>query len=245
MAYLFNNGNILAKDQSPSANQSIYRFANPQLNAIEWTTIGFIPIGTSNGLNISVVSILCPGSAYNIYLGNSVYLGVDTDNTTLIPVISTSTNMVILTISGNESNITLSKPFTATMTSRPENSFFAITSSNNWLSVGYDSPIPKLLSNCNQCLQCSSGFNCSDRGLCINANISNPCSLTQGLCDGNCFGNCQENARCVRSGNIFTCVSRRGIPPIWAWILILIIIAFISCLIWYLLYKKKIIEINK
>ena len=245
MAYLFNNGYILGKYKSISSNQSIYKFVNPQLNNIEWTTVGFVPIGTSNNSTFTVSSTLCPGSSYNIYLGNNLYLGLDKDNITLIPVNSDNLNFVIFSISQNENNLTVSKPFTGSMSSLPINSTFAITISNNWSSVGYNAPLPKILSNCNKCQQCSLEFNCSDVGICIPSTVVNPCSETEGLCDGKCFGKCQANATCVRSGTVFTCISSSTIPPIWVWIIILVIIALISCLIWYFLYRKKIIELNK
>lgn len=246
MAYLFSNSKVLASVRSLSSNQSIYTFANPNNVNIEWTTIGFVINRTSRANIINVVDVLCPGSSYNIYLGNSQFLGID-EEFNYIPVDQNSAMLLVLTVSTNEINIITEKVWTGTLLG-PNYSYggndFALTLSDNWSSVGYLEPLRRVLSNCNQCGTIT-GYNCLENGLSIETPYLNPCQLSSGLCDGNCFGRCQAGAKCVRSGSVFVCVTSKNTPSIWVWLLILGIIAVICWLIWHLMYKKLVIRQSK
>lgn len=180
--------------------------------------------------------VICPGVMYalrvfyplGIPVGGVFFMTSGTSGNTFTATEVTSANNPpanLVTFSSDVIDITMNTTFSGYLTvgSNRFSGNFVLLPSTRASAVGYNMPLPTILSNCNICNQCGADF-CQSDGLCNN--IVPPCI---GICEGQCFGDCPAGLECVSVNGSFTCQS--GVNAIAYILLTVLAVIFILALI--------------
>jgi len=113
------------------------------------------------------------------------------------------------------------------------------------VKLGYTTPFPTLLSNCNTC-GCPSGQTCGSTGICVGqAPTTCPSNAQCGDLNGRCSGTCSgQGVVCQQVNGLFKCVSpETGLSSFWIIIIIIVVVLILILLLWliYRYYHKEVV----
>jgi len=204
MAYLFRSEQILAfrLDQ--------LGFYSTDQSCLVPVTVAFVD---NNGNRVRQI---CPRQNYFLLMDTGQYIGNN-----LVPTDGYQNAAPFRPLVAQNGQMSFNNPFLARFGTDSPVNYYTLEPSQKFASVGYLSPLPITLSQCQNC-GCLPGFFCSPNGRCIKGR--QPCSPNS-ICSGRCPGRCPEGSNCVQSGNgLFFCSSEINNAWFWTWIVILVVL---------------------
>lgn len=245
MAYLFQANSVLGR----ILGQSTIGFYPPNTTNLEYATVAFLP--TSVGTLNMPSSVLCPNTKYflRVFFPNDDlevrFLGTDgtTGNYILVGPNDNASMVTFIPENGPNGQIGLRVPFSGQLINpgkTPVTHMYSLLTSPLYGLVGYSSPLPALLSNCNMC-GCPSGKKCGANGICSQSSAN----LCTGICGGRCYGTCPNGSKCTGNALIrpdgtqgpirYSCVSN---SVQWWWIIIGIALVIGFLLLLFFVLKR-------